>query len=262
MNVLETCLIVNQDGRTSVVPTGRMLAEDTGTRHRRRRGYSLDMSTTDEITPHPPLVYLRSTPVNLSKSTFHSDFSLEHQLLYSASESKSSINTDTSSNDIPSNRSSYKFQCKNVSPNLHIIVKTDVNRIESEAYTSFPASSPKGTGLPLCSPSQLGSKCETCMEADDDDVTDRIIPEYYINHTGIKTGALTFDYYETILDSIRNLRTLNRHQMQFLKTISNDQLIQIVHTYNEMFDTYVKWLICDGDEDQKSDRDLNTNPYV
>ena len=100
------------------------------------------------------------------------------------------------------------------------------------------------------------------MEADDDDVTDRIIPEYYINHTGIKTGALTFDYYETILDSIRNLRTLNRHQIQFLKTITHDQLIQIVHTYNEMFDTYVKWLIYDGDEDQKSDldQDLNTNP--
>ena len=238
MNVLETCLIVNQDVRASFVPTGRMLAGDTGTRHRRRRGYSLDMSTTDEITPHPPP---------------------EHQILYSASESKSSINTDTSSNDIPSNRSSYKFQCKNVSPNLHIIVKTDVNRIESEAYTSL---SRRQASPPQKSLSDFGSHRETCMEADDDDVTDRIIPEYYINHTGIKTGALTFDYYETILDSIRNLRTLNRHQMQFLKTISNDQLIQIVHIYNEMFDTYVKWLICDGDEDQKSDRDLNTNPYV
>ena len=130
MNVLETCLIVDQDGRASIVPTGRMLADDTGTRHRRRRGYSLDMSTTDEITPHPPP---------------------EHQILYSASESKSSINTNTSSDVIPSNSSSYKFQCKNVSPNLHIIVKTDVDHIESH--------------------------CETCTEADDDDVTDRIIPE-------------------------------------------------------------------------------------
>jgi hypothetical protein len=110
----------------------------------------------------------------------------------------------------------------------------------------------------------IESHRKTCMEADNDDVMDRIIPEYYINHTGIKTGALTFDYYETILDSIRNLRTLNRHQIQFLKTISNDQLIQIVHTYNDMFDTYVKFLICGDDEDQKSDldRDLNTNPYA
>jgi hypothetical protein len=201
MNVLETCLI--------------------GTDHRRRRSYSLGTlsSMTNEmllLTPRPPP---------------------DKQLLYSTSESISGINTDTSSDGIPSNRSSYKFHCKNVSPNLHIIVKTDVDHIESHR--------------------------ETCMEADDD-VMDRIIPEYYINHTGIKTGALTFDYYETILDSIRNLRTLNRHQIQFLKTITHDQLIQIVHTYNDMFGTYMKWLICDEFPTTCNDidKDLNTNPYA
>ena len=200
------------------LPTIRALEQclttTTSTRRiKRRRSYSLGVTNSHMLlTPRPPF---------------------EKEMLKSHSETNSGFAKDLSDDELPSNQSSYreaidpyesyKFQCKNVSPNLCTIMKLkphiDMNMNISEN--------------------------KNADDDDDDDVTDRIIPDYYINHTGIKTGALTFDFYDTILDSIRNLRTLNRHQKQYLKTISIDKLIQIIHTYDDIFDTYLKWLICD-----------------
>lgn len=55
-----------------------------------------------------------------------------------------------------------------------------------------------------------------------------IIPVYYHNS---RTNSITMDYYEMIKDDIRNMRTLNKHQLEYIKTLYDDKK-------NELFDIF------------------------
>lgn len=60
-----------------------------------------------------------------------------------------------------------------------------------------------------------------------------IIPNYYM-----KSGEkiLKVDYYEMILDDIRNFRKLNDHQLNFIKNLDNDSKQKLFIEFNKLFD--------------------------
>jgi hypothetical protein len=173
--------------------------------HRKLRSNSLGTTADSEaytslswMTPRPPPPdkHMELTSYSESKS-------------YSKRRYKDNLSDDDDMfNPITSEKSSYIFHCKNASPNLHTIMKLDPT-VDSVKHTA---------------------------DMYEYDAMEHIIPEYYIDNTGIKSGALTFDYYDTIVDSIRNLRSLTRHQKLYLNTISHDQLIRIIYEYNDTFD--------------------------
>jgi hypothetical protein len=60
-----------------------------------------------------------------------------------------------------------------------------------------------------------------------------IIPEYY-RKTGEK--ILKVDYYDIILDDIRNCRKLNDHQLNFIKKLDDDSKQKLFVEFNKLFD--------------------------
>ncbi len=60
-----------------------------------------------------------------------------------------------------------------------------------------------------------------------------IIPNYYM-----KTGEkiLKVDYYEMIIDDIRNFRKLNDHQLNFIKNLDDDSKQKLFIEFNKLFD--------------------------
>lgn len=60
-----------------------------------------------------------------------------------------------------------------------------------------------------------------------------IIPDYYKKH-GEK--ILKVDYYDMILDDIRNFRKLNDNQLNFIKNLDDDSKQKLFIEFNELFD--------------------------
>lgn len=60
-----------------------------------------------------------------------------------------------------------------------------------------------------------------------------IIPQYY-RKSGEK--ILKIDYYQMIIDDIRNCRKLNEHQLNFIKDLDNDSKQKIFIEFNKLFD--------------------------
>lgn len=114
----------------------------------------------------------------------------------------------------------YNFFCKNTSSNLETIIYQDgvsVNNDHSQKNIVI---------LPLVDDSEF-------------DVHDRIIPEYYISKNGIKVGALQFNFSDSIVDSIRNMRTLSKYQLLYLDNYSHEELKQLILEYNNVIETMI-----------------------
>lgn len=60
-----------------------------------------------------------------------------------------------------------------------------------------------------------------------------IIPQYY-HKSGEK--ILKINYYDMILDDIRNLRKLNEHQLNFIKNLDDESKQKIFIEFNNLFD--------------------------
>ena len=101
----------------------------------------------------------------------------------------------------------YDFFCKNTSPNLHTIIGVvDNSQNNVMMYT----------------------------QEDEFDVTERIIPEYYINEHGIKVGTFNHNFYDSIIDSIRNMRILTKFQLKYLEGCTTEEYHAIVIEYNNV----------------------------
>jgi hypothetical protein len=68
-----------------------------------------------------------------------------------------------------------------------------------------------------------------------------IIPAYYhIDRHPSK--ILNIDYYEIIKDDIRNFRTLNSYQLEYIKKLSHEQKNELFDLFNSCMDTINKLL--------------------
>ena len=68
----------------------------------------------------------------------------------------------------------------------------------------------------------------------------RIIPEYYMT-THLKNGILNINYYDMIIDDIRNLRPLSVYQMKYIrKKLTPDEYYEIIYEYNQAMHAYME----------------------
>jgi hypothetical protein len=67
----------------------------------------------------------------------------------------------------------------------------------------------------------------------------RIIPEYYI-----KSGEsfINIDYYDIIVDDIRNMRKLNEYQMKYIKEdLDEERKNHLLDIFNNMLECVGSW---------------------
>jgi hypothetical protein len=60
------------------------------------------------------------------------------------------------------------------------------------------------------------------------------VPDYYL-HTGEK--ILKFDYFNMIINDIRNYKKLNEHQLNFIKNLDDDNKQIIIIELNNLIET-------------------------
>lgn len=65
---------------------------------------------------------------------------------------------------------------------------------------------------------------------------DFIIPSYYHLHKN-PHKLFTIDYFEIIKDDIRNLRILNKYQMEYIKGLSHEYKNELFDIFNECIAT-------------------------
>lgn len=71
-----------------------------------------------------------------------------------------------------------------------------------------------------------------------------IIPSYYLkkikflfNDKEIETSYLDIDFFDVVKDDIRNIRKLNKYQLEYIKKLSHDEKFEIINLMNETITT-------------------------
>jgi len=134
----------------------------------------------------------------------------------------------------------YDFYCRNVSPNLRTMISRKIMPTDG-----LPTSS---NGLPTSSD---GLPTSSLFDHDQFDISDRIIPAYYINEHGIKGGAFQFSFYDSILDSIRNLRALTPYQHTYLEQCSKEECLEMIREYNQVIQSFIANHLLDPETEPK-----------
>jgi hypothetical protein len=66
-----------------------------------------------------------------------------------------------------------------------------------------------------------------------------IIPSYYIDS---HSSFVNIDYYDIIVDDIRNMRKLNSYQMKYIKEeLDEDQKNHLLDIFNDVLDSIGSW---------------------
>jgi len=99
--------------------------------------------------------------------------------------------------------------------------------------------------------SSNGLPTVSLFDHDQFDISDRIIPAYYINEYGIKGGALQFSFYDSILDSIRNLRVLTPYQCTYLEQCSKEECLEMIREYNQVIQSFIDNQLLETDTEPK-----------
>jgi hypothetical protein len=59
-----------------------------------------------------------------------------------------------------------------------------------------------------------------------------IIPEYYFIN---KENIFNIDYYNIIIDDIRNYRKLNEYQLEYIKKLNHEYKFNVILEFNKLF---------------------------
>jgi len=69
-----------------------------------------------------------------------------------------------------------------------------------------------------------------------------ILPDYYFTATNRHSGnrLIKFNYFDIILDDIRNLRKLNAYQLKYIaEKCSNQEKMRVIHEFNGIVSAYI-----------------------
>jgi len=122
-----------------------------------------------------------------------------------------------------------------------IMPTDDLITLSDSLLTSSNGLTTSSDGLPTSS----------LFDHDQFDISDRIIPAYYINEHGIKGGALQFSFYDSILDSIRNMRALTPYQRTYLEQCSKEECLEMIREYNQVIQSFIANHLLDPETEPK-----------
>jgi len=71
--------------------------------------------------------------------------------------------------------------------------------------------------------------------------SDIIIPSYYQLHKH-PSKILSIDYYEIIKDDIKNIRPLNKYQLEYIKELSDEKKNELIDIFNDCIKTFSDYL--------------------
>lgn len=132
--------------------------------------------------------------------------SIKYAVLQSLNGSDSVKIEDTYDNSLISD-----VLCKNISGNLLRELGVDVLENETKSNEYIP---PEYPGL---------------------ENSDRVFSRFYLTNQNLHGKIFDIDFLFTIEDNIRNLRLLNQYQLEYLNSLSQQQLIDLIIEYNEAY---------------------------
>jgi hypothetical protein len=81
------------------------------------------------------------------------------------------------------------------------------------------------------------------------DNSEQIIPKYYItDKTSNREELLNFDFYFTIIDSIRNMRILSKYQMLYIEKLDNEKCKEIIQEFNKAMEVITEYVLLDNED--------------
>ena len=75
--------------------------------------------------------------------------------------------------------------------------------------------------------------------------SEQIIPKYYFSGKDLKGKILECDFFFTIIDSIRNMRILNRYQQQYIERLEKEDCYQLLDEYNKVMEYIIAYIMID-----------------
>jgi hypothetical protein len=77
------------------------------------------------------------------------------------------------------------------------------------------------------------------------DCSDNIIPSYYL--TNLDPGKIfNIDFFDTIIDSIKNMRKLTKYQLEYIKNnISKDDMFELICLFDKISNDYYEMFLSD-----------------
>jgi hypothetical protein len=76
----------------------------------------------------------------------------------------------------------------------------------------------------------------------------RIIPHYYLTSKRLDNRIFEIDYFNIIVDDVRNVRRLNPYQMEYIRQLPDEDKMEIIEEFNSMWDT-IHTLVEDGHQE-------------
>jgi len=70
--------------------------------------------------------------------------------------------------------------------------------------------------------------------------SERIIPEHYFEHNS--NNFKEIDMFYELTKDVRNLKSLSKIQLDYIKTLKKEQIIELLEIYNSCFESIVKLL--------------------
>ncbi len=132
----------------------------------RRRNYSISEKNTDTVlTPNPPST--NNSKIIQSKSVV---FPVKKNIIEEYSD--------------------YIFHCKNMTTNIKLILDISQSELQNELQNELQSESDLS----------YSTQSDTSFS-----ISERIIQNYYIDNNGIKVGPFKFKFFDSIVDSIRNM---------------------------------------------------------
>jgi hypothetical protein len=64
----------------------------------------------------------------------------------------------------------------------------------------------------------------------------RILPAYYLTGKNLHGKIFEIDYYQIILDDIRNFRKLSEYQLSYIRDLPCEDKMQIIELFNQVYD--------------------------
>lgn len=191
----------------------------------RRRSYIVPTKNEDLLmTPSPP----SSNVPRLEQTLKSNSMTLPKTIPIVSLESTKLIEPIDS-------KAPHSFYCKNSSLTLSSLLSTSTD----ERNIRHEVGDPSAYSVSLPEEYVVQETLEplpniAIFDHDAFDVNERIIPAYYINSNGIKVGALHFNFYTSVIDSIRNMRILTPQQLVFLENCTREEYMEIVMEYNKV----------------------------
>lgn len=158
-------------------------------------------------------------PIELKQISIKKSYMSELDQLSKQYSDKSSNNSNRFNISIDKSIHRDKILCKNISSNLAKLLNLSMNEISPSISKEYHP--PKKHGL---------------------DNSERIFGDYYLTNIDLNGKIFEIDYFNTIIDDVRNMRKLNRFQKLYIKNMTEEYKNILIDEYITNMENIIEYM--------------------